>query len=371
MAREDYYAVLGVAREASPAEIKSAYRRLALDSHPDRYPDDVRAEARFRGISEAYAALGDPDRRARYDRSQRLPEALDLATPPTLKTAKELFGNVFGDVFGSRRKQRRRGRDIRYTLTVTFAQAVLGSQHRIEFEANGACSACGGGGTTPGGKPAVECRLCDGKGELKSGGMFSSRTRCGRCEGTGMVQIDGCLACRGRGLRREERAFEVRVAAGTLAGAEKILRSQGEPGRFGGEAGNLRIKINVRDDPWLERDGDDLHVTVPISISQAAQGASVAVPTVDGWVDMAVPAGAASGTRLRLVGKGVPRTQAGRGDQIVRIDVETPQVVGGQSESPAAARRARELLDALEELCGDGALMPRRQKMIDASREEN
>jgi molecular chaperone DnaJ len=369
MSRYDHYAVLGVERDASPAEVKQAYRRLALDSHPDRFPGDPDAETRFRRISEAYAVLGDAAKRARYDRSLRLPDALDLSNPPNLQTAKDLFGNVFGDVFGNRRKQRRRGRDIRYTLTIPFRDGVLGSEHTISFEGNGACSKCVGSGTSPGGQPASECTLCAGRGELKAGGLFSPRTPCGRCDGTGMVQVDACDACHGRGHRREKRDFDVRVTPGTHSGAEKVLRGQGEPGRFGGEAGNLRVTINVKADPWLERKGDDVHLEIPISVTEATLGATVAVPTVSGWVDMEIPPGTVSGSRLRLSGKGVPKTRGGHGHQLVKVVIETPRLAAESGEGRAPERRARELLEALEQLSGDADLLPKRRKLRDAERE--
>ena len=200
--------------------------------------------------------------------------------------------------------------------------------------------------------------------------MFTARTRCGRCDGTGMVQIDPCENCRGRGLTRGDRKFDVRITAGTEAGSEKIVRGEGEPGRFGGDAGNLRVTVNIRRHRWLERHGEDIHMTVPISMSQAALGAKVPVPTVDGWVDLEIPAGIASGTRLRLAGKGVPRIKGGRGHQLVRVDLETPKVDVGKSESPAVARKVRALLTELEALMSETAILPERNAFIEAKRED-
>ncbi len=358
MAREDYYAILGVTRDADEAEIKKAYRRVALESHPDRFPDDEDAHERFRRASEAYEVLSDPAARARYDTTRLLPESLDLTKPPSVATARELFGNLFGDVFGNRRKQRRRGRDIRYTLTVDLADAVLGSVHTIHFEAKGACESCKGSGTEPGGREAVDCPTCEGTGEVKTGGLFSPRSRCGRCDGLGLIQRDPCKACRGRGVLKQERSFDVRLPPGTDAGTEKILRGQGEPGRFDGEPGNLRITVNVRPHPFLVRDGQNLRTTVPISITRAALGGKVPVPTIDGWVDMEVPPGVSSGSKLRLRGKGVPDTRGGRGDQFVELLVETPTNLAGT--------RTRELLLELERTSERENVLPKRQALLDA-----
>ncbi len=367
MAREDYYAILGVGRDADEAEIKKAYRRVALESHPDRFPDDEEAHERFRKASEAYEVLADPGKRARYDTTRVLPESLDLTRPEGIKLGRDLFGNLFGDVFGSRRRERRQGRDIRYTLSVDLADAVLGSQHTIHFEARGACEACKGSGTEPSGREPIDCPNCEGTGEVKTGGLFSRRSRCGRCDGLGLIQPDPCKACRGRGVLKAERSFDVRLPPGTNAGSEKVLRGQGEPGRFDGEPGNLRITINVRPHAWLTRDEQNpsdsagslnLLASVPISITRAALGGKVAVPTIDGWVDMEVPAGVSSGAKLRLRGKGVPDSRGSRGDQIVELRIETPTALQGT--------RTRELLLELERCSEREPVLPNRQQLLDA-----
>jgi len=358
MARPDYYAILGVARDADQNEIKKAYRRVALESHPDRFPDDEQAHERFRAASEAYGVLSDPGRRARYDSTRLLPEGLDLTRPPSVATARELFGNLFGDVFGNRRQQRRRGRDIRYTLSVELADAVLGSSHTISFEGRGACEACSGSGTEPGGREAVECPNCSGSGEVKAGGLFGRRSKCGRCDGLGLVQQDPCKACRGRGVIRRQRSFDVRLPPGTEAGSEKVLRGQGEPGRFDGDAGNLRVTVNVKPHRWLTREGKNLVARVPIPFTRAALGGKVPVPTIDGWVDMEVPEGVNSGAKLRLRGKGVPDTRGGRGDQIVVLEVETPTQLQGT--------RTRELLLELERTMQREPVLAKHRELLDA-----
>lgn len=358
MARVDYYAILGVARDADTTEIKRAYRRVALESHPDRFPDDEDAQERFRLASEAYEVLSDPAKRARYDASRLLPEGLDLSRPPTVATARDLFGNLFGDVFGTRRNERRKGRDIRYTLTVDLADVVLGSTHTISFEGRGPCETCRGTGAEPGKREPVECPNCSGGGEVKTGGLFSRRSRCGRCDGLGMIQSDPCKSCRGRGVVKRQRSFDVRLPPGTEAGSEKVLRGQGEPGRFDGEPGNLRVTVNVRPHPWLRRDDQHLIAKIPVPLTRAALGGKIPVPTIDGWVDMEIPAGLASGTKLRLRGKGVPDTRGGRGDQLVEVVVETPTALQGT--------RTRELLLELDRTMARESVLPRHGELLAA-----
>jgi molecular chaperone DnaJ len=359
MARLDYYAILGVARDADEAEIKRAYRRVALESHPDRFPDDEDAHERFREASEAYEVLSDASKRARYDSSRLLPESLDLTKPPNVATARELFANMFGDMFGNRRQERRKGRDIRYTLTVELADAVLGSSHTISFDGRGPCSACDGSGTAPAGRPATECPNCEGSGEVKSGGLFSRRSKCGRCDGLGMIQQDPCTTCRGRGVLRQQRSFDVRLPPGTDAGSEKVLRGQGEPGRFDGDAGNLRITVNVKEHAWLRRDGQNLLAKIPIPFTRAALGGKIPVPTIDGWVDMEVPPGVASGAKLRLRGKGVPDARGGRGDQLVELAIETPTALDGT--------RTKELLLELDRAMQREHVLPEHRRLLDAA----
>jgi molecular chaperone DnaJ len=362
---EDYYAILGVDRNASSEEIKRAYRRLTLDCHPDRHPDNPEAHERFRQINAAYDVLGNPASRSRYDTTSRLSQGLNLSKGFDSSTARDLLSNVFGDVFRSRRRNRRRGRDLRYTLTIDLEEAVLGSTHSIEFEAFGPCETCKGTGTRPGGQPAQTCGVCGGRGELKGDGLFSKWTRCGRCDGTGMVQEDACQTCRGAGKSKQSRSFDVRVPAGTESGAQKVVKGQGEPGRFGGEPGDLKVTINVRPHRWLTRDGEEIRSELLVSITEAARGASLAVPTVDGIVTVDVPAGVRSGTKLRLRGKGVPKSptsrgDAKRGDQMVTVVIETPTV----GKDPELV----ETLERLEEQSRAGVL-PRRDEQRRALRD--
>ncbi|MEM6290269.1 MAG: J domain-containing protein [Myxococcota bacterium] len=347
----DHYAVLGVDRSADADAIKKAYRRLTLQFHPDRHPDDPSAQERYRQINAAYDVLSDSRKRARYDAQSRLGGGLDLANMGAEgQSPRDLLQNVFGDVFRSRRRQRRKGRDLRYTLTISLAEAVSGGTHEISFEALGSCETCGGTGTRPGGAPPKTCDVCGGRGEVKGDGLFAPWTRCGRCDGTGLLQDDACKTCKGAGTRRRTRSFTVNLPAGVQAGAEKILEGQGEPGRFSGEAGDLKITVRVRPDPFLERRGDELRCELFVSVTEAALGAQIEVPTIDGPVRLDVPAGVRSGTKLRLRGKGVPRKK-GRGDQLVTITVETPV-----TDDPAVLTVLREL----EERSALASALPRR-----------
>ncbi len=351
MAFQDHYAVLGVKPDASPEEIKRAYRRLAMETHPDRHPDDPAAEERFRRISTAYSVLSDPVQRARFNRARLMPEALDLNQPITVATARDFFSSVVGDVFGRQRKQRRKGRDIRYTLSIDLAEAVLGSEHEIQFEANGVCTTCKGSGTKPAGRPPQTCPICKGRGQVKGEGILGRWTTCGRCHGTGMVQVDPCDDCRGSGARREKRAFRVSVPMGTESGAERIVKGQGEPGRFGGPPGNLRVTININKHPFLSREGQDIVCELPVSVTEAVNGARVPVPTLTGSGIVKIPPGIANGARMRLRGKGVPRERGASGDQLVTVVIEVPRIAKNSALSEQGRKAIADALAQLERAC--------------------
>ena len=337
--KPNYYALLGVPKGASVAEIKRAYRKLAWEHHPDRAPSDADAEARFRQIAEAYEVLSDEGKRARYDAALLVPRGFDGGQPPSLRLAREIFDDVVGELLGTRRERARQGRDIRYTLTLSLEEAVLGARRTIEFESPGGCEACRATGIRPGGRPPVTCTPCQGRGELRDAGLFSRRSRCARCEGGGLVHVDPCEVCKGRGHRLVSRAYEVTIPPGTAAGAERVMGGLGEPGRFGGDPGNLRVTVNIRAHAWLERRGDDIWMDLPVSPSEAALGARIDVPTVDGWVSLDLPSGTQSGTTLRLKGRGVPREASHpRGDQLVRVVVETPRFTKPASSSRPTRR---------------------------------
>jgi molecular chaperone DnaJ len=363
MADPDFYALLGVDRRADAEEIKRAYRRLTLELHPDRHPGDAAAAAHFRDINRAYDTLCDPDARARYDATllqQSLAQrGLDVGL------ARDVLGNVFGDVFGVRRRRARRGRDVRYTLTLDLAEAVHGCARTIEFEAAAPCEACSGSGIRPGGRPPESCTQCEGRGELKGEGVLGRRTRCGRCRGTGLVTLDPCTTCRGEGTRRRQRSFDVTIPAGTEPGTERSVVGAGEPGRFGGEPGDLRVTVDVRAHPTLRREGSDLVGELALTWGEAARGGRLALETIDGVAELEVPPGIRTGTRLRLRGKGVPRPGGQRGDQLVTVTIETPRLQGPHG---GAVREALQALDAVLDAAGADALPLRAEQRARVTR---
>ncbi len=348
---DDLYALLGVDRRASSAEIKRAYRRLAVELHPDRHPDDPEAEARFRRINVAYDTLVDPERRARYDAARLRTELSEFTPKSAAKAAREFVGGFVGDLLGTRRRAARRGRDLRYTLTVDLAEAVHGGTHTIRFEAPVPCSTCDGRGAQTG--PAVACPHCEGRGEVRGAGPLGRRVRCPRCDGTGLVHTDPCRVCRGAGRVMKEVSYRVTIPAGTEAGAERVLAGRGEPGRFGGPPGDLRVTVRIRPHPDLRRVGRDLVGALYLSPVEAALGGMVPAPSVHGPLSVRVPAGVTTGTKLRVRGKGVV-TPKGRGDALFEIVVETPRPPTSEDAREAFLRAAKgwgALLDAHAEVC--------------------
>jgi molecular chaperone DnaJ len=350
----DYYEIIGVARGATLVEIKKAYRAQAQRFHPDLNPDDRVAEDKIKELNEAYATLSDPERRARYDRLGEL----GLATASTATgfgAVAEVVGGIWNDLKSRRKKSA--GRDLRYTLEVELAEAILGVEKTIRFPTRRECEACDATGARPGGLKT--CSHCEGAGEVRAGGILPRS--CSTCAGTGKVVADACSVCGGTGLRGLEREYAVKLPPGTRDGQIRMVPREGEPGRRGGPPGDLHVVVRIRPHPLLARDGDDLVCELPVSITQAALGAVVSVPTLEGQVRMRIPEGTQSGRLLRLRGKGVPRQSGGgRGDQLVKVMVETPTQL-----SP----RQRELLEALGKESGESAGgEPRRRHFLDKLR---
>ena len=323
MKRRDYYEVLGIQRDADSVIIKRAYREQALKFHPDQNPNDPDAEARFKEVSEAYTVLSDADKRARYDRRgfdgvESGGFGVDL-TPFT-----ELFESVFGDLFG-RKKPKVSGRDLRYTLELTFVEAALGVKRTIHFPGKVLCKACVGWGAEGGEAGMLNCSTCGGKGEVRiAQGFVGLSKKCATCAGAGRVPQQTCSVCKGQGLVDAEREFDVQIPAGTEDGATRRVAGQGEPGRRGGPVGDLHVIVRVLPHPIFRREGDLLVCDVPISLVQAALGATLEVPTIDGRVEMKVPPGTQTGVVFRLRGKGLPGKGGVRHDAHVRVVVETP-----------------------------------------------
>jgi len=347
MAR-DFYDVLGVARSASIDEIKKAYRSLALKYHPDRNPDDKEdAELKFKEASEAYRILADAEKRRQYD--QFGPAAFngggagfggfDFAAGGFggASMFEDVLGDLFGDFFGSGRRRGRtratRGDDLRYDLELDFQEAINGAEKRITVPRTVACAPCSGSGAKAGTSPET-CPACQGQGQVRfQQGLFQISKSCGQCNGEGRIVRTPCPSCRGVGTVRDKREIKVRVPAGVEDGSRLKLRGEGEAGMNGGPTGDLYVVLQVAPHPIFHRDGSQILCEIPISMAQAALGAEIEVPTLDGVVKIDVAAGTQTGKLIPLRGKGVKDLRSGRrGDQIVRVLVETPTHLSKQQK---------------------------------------
>jgi molecular chaperone DnaJ len=346
MAKRDYYEILGVEPGAGEEEIKKQYRRLAMQYHPDRNPGDTGAEERFKEAAEAYEVLRDPERRRIYDRFGH--EGLQGTGFTGFHGFEDIFasfGDIFEDFFGLGRRGRpmaEAGADLRYDLRLGFLEAVFGREVDIEVPRRQECPTCGGSGVEPGFAPET-CRTCGGKGQVtRAQGFFRISMTCPRCGGSGGIITHPCAECRGGGQVTRVRRVQVRVPPGVDTGARLKLRGEGEPGRRGGPPGDLYVIVHVEPHEVFEREGDDLFCQVEVSLSQAALGAKIKVPTLEGeeWVN--IPAGTQSGEILRFPGKGVPHLRGGgRGDQVLQVTVAVPR---------GLTKRQRELLEEFDRL---------------------
>jgi molecular chaperone DnaJ len=363
--------VLGVGRSATPEEIKKAYRGLAREYHPDvnNAPD---AEARFKEINEAYEVLSDPEKRATYDRFGHVgPGGLGFGFDFGFRDPFEIFEEVFGRGFGFRTSTRRgprRGADLRYDLRLTFEEAVFGCEKEIEVTRYEVCPACKGSGAEPGTSP-VRCSECNGTGQVRRVqrsilGSFVSVTTCPVCQGTGETIPIPCSRCGGEKRVYAARKLSVTIPPGVDHGTQIRLAGEGEMGERDGPPGNLYVVLEVEPHPIFERRGDDILVELRVNVAQAALGAEVKVPTLEGEEEISIPAGTQSGTVLRLPREGVPHLrQNGRGDELVLVRVAVPtklsreqrrlfQELGKTLESEAVWQEKRSLVDDLRELLG-------------------
>ncbi|HLJ39089.1 MAG TPA: molecular chaperone DnaJ [Steroidobacteraceae bacterium] len=354
MSKRDYYKVLDVPRTATEAQIKQAYRRLAMKFHPDRNPSDRDAEERFKEAKEASEVLTDAHKRAVYD--QHGHAGLEAAARSGGRgpfgagdAFSDIFGDVFGDIFGAARRGGRsqvfRGADLRYELELSLDQAVFGTTSEIEVTKLAECETCHGSGAAKGSTPST-CESCGGAGQVRiSQGFFQLQQTCPRCRGTGTIVRNPCDTCLGQGRIRRTRKLSVKVPAGVDTGDRVRLSGEGEGGRNGGPPGDLYVEIHVREHPIFERDGEHLSCEVPVSFATAALGGSVSVPTLDGDVMLKIPAETQSGRVFRLRDKGVKPVRGGsRGDLFCRVVVETP--VHLSSEQRELVRKLDESLKA-------------------------
>jgi molecular chaperone DnaJ len=363
MAKRDYYEVLGVERGTSEADLKKAYRRLAMKHHPDRNPDDKASEEKFKEANEAYEVLSDASKRAAYDQYGH------AGVDPSMggggfggggaggANFSDIFGDVFSDFFGGGGQGRggrggaQRGSDLRYTLDLNLEEAVRGTTVSIRVPTLVNCKPCDGTGAKKGSAP-VTCATCGGIGQVRmQQGFFSVQQTCPRCHGQGKVISDPCDSCHGEGRVEEFKTLSVKVPPGVDSGDRIRLSGEGEAGVQGGPTGDLYVVINVRDHDIFQRDGKHLYCDVPISFTEAALGGELEVPTLDGRVKLRIPEGTQTGKQFRLRGKGVaPVRGGGAGDLLCRVMVETPVNLG---------KRQRELLEELRaSLEGDSSHSP-------------
>lgn len=338
--KRDYYEVLGVSKGASDEELKKAFRKEAKKYHPDLHPGDKEAEAKFKEINEAYEVLSNPEKRQRYDQFGHagVDPNFGAGTGGTYSGGFGDFGDIFSDLFGggfgfgggNRRNGPRRGNDVRQVVNVTFEEAAFGCKKKINITKMENCPTCGGTGAKKGTNPET-CQYCHGTGQIKTQqrtilGYMTNVTTCTHCNGTGKIIKDPCRDCRGTGKVRKTRTIEINIPAGIDDGQTMQLSGQGEPGERGGPSGDLLITVRVRRHEIFERRDNDVYLEMPISFVQAALGATLTVPTLDGVVEYDIPEGTQSGTRFRLRGKGIPFIRGkGRGDQYVTVTVEVPK----------------------------------------------
>jgi len=333
VSKRDYYEVLGVPRNASEQEIKSAYRKLAFQYHPDRNPGGKDAEERFKEAAEAYAVLADTDKRHLYDRFGHagLGSAATGFDPTVFTGFEDILGGLgdmfgFGDIFGAgRRRGPQRGADLRYDLEISFEEAAKGTETTIQIPRQEPCESCHGSGSAPGTKPAT-CPQCHGRGQIRTQqGPFTLARTCGSCRGAGSVITKPCPTCRGAGRVEKERKLTVRIPAGIATGQRMRLSGEGEAGPAGGPAGDLYVVVHVQEHPFFQRDGNDLHCEIPVNFPTLALGHEITVPTLDGKESITIPEGTQTGSVFRLRGRGMPDVGGrGRGDLLVTVKVVTP-----------------------------------------------
>jgi molecular chaperone DnaJ len=349
--KRDYYAVLGLGRNASEQEIKTSYRKLAMQFHPDRNPDNPEAAGeKFKEITEAYSILIDPQKRAAYDRFGHAGVSSAGGFTPDFSSTifadfEDIFGDLFGigDIFGrargGRRSRSERGADLRYDLEISFEESASGLDTKIKIPRWELCGACGGNGARKGSSPET-CSACGGRGQLRhQQGFFTLSRPCPQCNGMGKVIRDACPDCRGDGRTRLEKVLGIKIPAGVEDGMRLRVNGEGDAGNNGGGPGDLYVVLRVREHPYFERRGNDLYCTIPISIPQAVLGTELKVPTLRGHERLRIPEGTQTGSVFRIRGKGLPSLDGrGQGDLYVNVGVVIPTKL---------SREQRRLVEAL------------------------
>jgi molecular chaperone DnaJ len=368
--KRDYYEVLGVSRDAGEADVKSAYRRLALKYHPDRNPGNAEAEEKFKEAAEAYAVLADPDKRSAYDRFGHAGVSSAAGAggfdPSIFADFGDIFGGLrdifgFGDFFGGgRRGGPQRGADLRYDLEISFEESASGLETSVQIPRDETCETCRGSGSAPGTSPTV-CPHCGGRGQIRyQQGFFTVAQTCRQCGGAGRVIAKPCPDCRGHGQTTKQRKLSVRIPPGIAGGQRLRLHGEGEAGSAGGPPGDLYVVVHVQEHPVFRREGDDLYCRVPVTFPVIALGGDITVPTLSGSEKLTIPEGTQSGHVFRLRGKGMPSvTGRGRGDLHVMVEVVTPRKLSADQ---------RRLLEQLSKVMPLEKLRPVKRESSDEDR---
>lgn len=368
MAKRDYYEVLGVNRDASDADIKKAYRRLAMKHHPDRNPDNAKSEELFKEAKEAYEIISDPEKRAAYDQYGHAgvdqAAGMGAAGAAGMGGFADAFGDIFGDIFGGgaggrTRSNIYRGADLRYNLEISLEEAARGTEARVRIPTMDECTTCHGSGAKPGTEP-VACPTCGGHGQVRmTQGFFSIQQTCPKCHGSGKVVKSPCTTCSGHGRIKNQKTLSVKIPPGVDEGDRIRLSGEGEAGVNGGPTGDLYVVIHVRAHDVFTRDGNHLHCEMPLGFSKAALGSEIEIPTLDGYAKIKIPSETQSGKVFRLRGKGIKGVRsATHGDLMVHVVVETPVKL---------TSRQKELLAEFEEINQNDAAQhnPRSKSWMD------
>jgi molecular chaperone DnaJ len=367
MAKRDYYEVLGLSRDASDDDIKKSYRRLAMKYHPDRNPDNPKAEESFKEAKEAYEILSDATKRAAYDQYGHagVDAGAGAGGGAGFSNFADAFGDIFGDIFGGGRGRSNvyRGADLRYNLEVSLEEAARGTETKIRVPALDECETCHGTGAKPGTQP-VSCPTCGGHGQVRmQQGFFSIQQTCPKCHGSGKIVPTPCGTCHGAGRVKKHKTLSVKIPAGVDEGDRIRLSGEGEAGQNGGPPGDLYVVIHLKQHAVFTRDHNDLHCEMPISITTAALGGEIEIPTLDGSAKIKIPPETQTGKIFRLRGKGIKGVRSAQfGDLMCHVVVETPVNL---------TARQKELLEELESISAEqeGRNNPRAKSWMDKVKE--